>query len=185
MADVVKVNDEIYTITDLFTEQECEAWIAQSESLGYELATINSQQGPQHLPNIRNNARVILDDRSLAEQLWQRVENDVPNVFRGWKTVGLNERLRFYRYDVGQKFSWHADGCVRLDNGQQSMVTFMVYLNQNFLGGETLFRGGIRIQPRTGLVLMFTHWQKHMGNEVRDGRKYVLRSDVMYQRTKN
>ena len=27
------------------------------------------------------------------------------------------------------------------------------------------------------------YWQKHMGSEVREGRKYVLRSDVMFQRT--
>ena len=183
MADLVKVNDEIFTIADLFTKPECDAWIARSESLGYEMATIHSPRGPQQNPNRPNNDRVILDDRPLAEQLWLRIEHDIPSVPRGWSVLGLNERLRFYRYDVGQKFNWHADGCVRRSSNEQSMVTFMVYLNDDFVGGETIFSKGIRIQPRTGMVLMFCHWQKHMGSEVREGRKYVLRSDVMFQRT--
>ena len=101
---------------------------------------------------------------------------------KGREAVGLNERLRYYRYDVGQKFSWHADGCVRLDNGLQSMLTFMVYLNDDFSGGETQFRQGVKIEPQKGMALIFSHWQKHMGGEVSKGRKYVLRSDVMYRK---
>ncbi len=58
----------------------------------------------------------------------------------------------------------------------------MVYLNDDFTGGETLFSKGIRIAPQQGMALLFYHWQKHMGDEVLDGRKYVLRSDVMYSR---
>jgi hypothetical protein len=91
--------------------------------------------------------------------------------------------MRFYRYDVGQKFKWHGDGCFRRSNGEQCFLTFMVYLNDDFAGGETLFRDGVRIAPQQGMALLFCHWQKHMGDEVRDGRKYVLRSDVMYAKT--
>ena len=183
MANLVQVNKEVFTITNLFTEQECDERIAHSESMGYEPVPINTDTGPQRHPDIRNNSRVIFDDKSFAEELWQRIANDVPSVLPGWKAVGLNERLRYYRYDVGEKFGWHKDGCVRRKD-QQSMLTFMVYLNDDFLGGETLFQHGVRIQPQEGLALLFCHWRKHRGNEVREGRKYVLRSDVMHQRTK-
>lgn len=183
MSDLTRINKEIYTIAGAFTPQECDAWIAKSESLGYEAATINSEWGPQEIPDVRNNARVIVDDEEFANELWQRIASDVPDVLKGWTALRLNERLRYYRYDVGQKFNWHADGCVRLENGLKSMLTFMVYLNDDFIGGETLFQHGVRIQPQKGLALLFCHWQKHMGNEVRKGRKYVLRSDVMYRRT--
>lgn len=183
MIHIERITDEIFTINGFGTEQECDQWIAHSESLGYEEATINTEWGPRKIDEVRNNSRVIIDDPSLAADLWSRVASDIPFALKGWKAVGLNERFRFYRYDVGQRFSWHADGCVRLDNGQMSQLTFMIYLNDDFTGGETLFQAGRRIQPKKGMALLFTHWQKHMGNEVSSGRKYVLRSDVMYRRS--
>ena len=184
MGNIVHVINEIFTISALFTEQECDQWIALSESIGFEPAPINTDSGPKRIADIRNNARVLFDDETRAVRLWERIANDVPAVMKGWTAVGLNERMRFYRYDVGQKFKWHGDGCVRRSNGEQSFLTFMVYLNDDFAGGETLFREGLRIEPQQGMALLFCHWQKHMGDEVRDGRKYVLRSDVMYARAK-
>ena len=68
--------------------------------------------------------------------------------------VGLwcvNERLRFYRYDIGQQFDWHYDGAFERDNGERSQLTFMVYLNDGFVGGETALEGAI-ISPRKGLA---------------------------------
>ena len=56
----------------------------------------------------------------------------------------------------------------------------MVYLNDNFQGGDTAFRGR-RIRPRKGMALIFLHSLFHEGSEVTQGVKYVLRSDVMYR----
>jgi hypothetical protein len=55
----------------------------------------------------------------------------------------------------------------------------MVYLNGGFSGGETNF-GEVRVTPETGLGLLFDHYLLHEGTAVISGRKYVLRSDVMY-----
>ena len=97
----------------------------------------------------------------------------------------LNERFRFYRYDPGQKFALHFDGFFRRDNGEQSELTFMVYLNADFTGGETKFYGDDRklrvtVRPQQGMALGFVHLQLHEGARVESGRKYVLRTDVMY-----
>jgi hypothetical protein len=183
VGNLVHVTDEVFTIAEFFTEQECDEWIALSESIGFEPASINTEMGPQRYSAIRNNDRVIFDNEERAIELWQRIASDVPAVLPGWKAVGLNERLRFYRYDVGQRFKWHADGCVRRSIDEQSMLTFMVYLNDDFTGGDTRFREGVRVEPQKGMALLFCHWQKHMGDEVRSGRKYVLRSDVMHVRS--
>jgi hypothetical protein len=58
----------------------------------------------------------------------------------------------------------------------------MIYLNENFHGGETVFTGATRteIVPKTGLMLAFKHEIVHEGSIVRKGKKYVLRSDVMF-----
>jgi prolyl 4-hydroxylase len=65
-------------------------------------------------------------------------------------------------------------------NGEQSMLTFMLYLNGDFEGGETNFQSGVSVKPETGMVLVFRHALFHEGAAVTSGRKYVLRSDVMF-----
>ena len=56
----------------------------------------------------------------------------------------------------------------------------MVYLNDGFEGGETSFNH-IDVVPKRGMALFFIHQIKHKGQSVSQGRKYVLRSDVMYR----
>jgi hypothetical protein len=61
----------------------------------------------------------------------------------------------------------------------------MVYLNSDFSGGETKFYGEDRqrrvaVRPERGMALVFVHLQLHEGAPVVSGRKYVLRTDVMY-----
>ena len=56
----------------------------------------------------------------------------------------------------------------------------MIYLHDNFEGGETTFKG-ISIRPKQGMALLFLHNLYHEGSEVTKGVKYVLRTDVMYR----
>jgi hypothetical protein len=42
--------------------------------------------------------------------------------------------------------------------------------------------GVLRVTPKTGMALLFHHPISHRGDPVIAGRKYVLRTDVMYAR---
>jgi predicted 2-oxoglutarate/Fe(II)-dependent dioxygenase YbiX len=177
--------DHIFVIRNFCIPQECEGFIAQSEQAGYDEATITTAYGGVMNKQVRDNARLILDDAELAARLWQRAEALLPRRYRNWTAIGFNERFRFYRYDPGQKFAPHWDGCFRRDTAEQSQLTFMVYLNDGFLGGETRFyldngMPRLEVKPERGMALVFVHKQLHEGAPVADGRKYVLRTDVMY-----
>jgi len=180
MPEYTWITDEIFTVADFFTPDECAAHIALAESLGFGDAPINSAFGPQLRKDVRNNSRVMLDDAHRAAALWQRCEVFVPKFLGGWQAVGINERLRFYRYDLGQQFEWHYDGAFERHNGERSKLTFMIYLNGCFEGGETSFES-TSIVPQTGMALFFVHQIRHKGQPVIRGRKYVLRTDVMYR----
>jgi hypothetical protein len=61
----------------------------------------------------------------------------------------------------------------------------MVYLNDDFTGGETKFyldngMPRLEVKPDRWMALVFVHRQLHEGAPVAQGRKYVLRTDVMY-----
>ena len=81
----------------------------------------------------------------------------------------------------------HYDGSISRGDDEESKLTFMVYLNEGCEGGQTAFyhpdgRPRFEVRPRTGQALIFVHLQLHEGAPVTGGRKYALRTDVMYRR---
>lgn len=128
---------------------------------------------------MRNNDRVGFDDKSLADQLWRRLQPHMPSLGGAGEPAKLYEKIRVYHYGPSQRFKRHIDGRISHE-GLESRLTFMVYLNDNFSGGATRF-DDVEIKPETGKALLFVHEQKHEGSPVAAGEKYVLRSDVLYR----
>jgi hypothetical protein len=180
MSEYTEYADTIYTVSDLLSPERCDELIALSEDMGYTDAPITTMAGPVMRPDIRNNRRVILDDYDLADDIWELVRPYSCESFGGCDAVGVNERFRFYRYDVGQLFDWHRDGAFMRNIYEQSMFTLIFYLNDNFEGGSTDFRDDI-VRAERGAGLFFHHPHLHRGAPVESGRKYVLRTDIMYR----
>lgn len=72
----------------------------------------------------------------------------------------------------------------------QTEYTLLVYLsgvNEGLVGGETVFyshhKEVLRVTPKTGMALVHRHGREcllHESLEVKEGVKYVLRSDVVF-----
>jgi predicted 2-oxoglutarate/Fe(II)-dependent dioxygenase YbiX len=183
--------EQVFVIHDFLTPKECAEFIRLTESAGYNAAPITTLGGFVMAPEIRNNERVMVDNFDWAAKLWARAKPLMPSPFRGVEATGLNERFRFYRYDPGQTFRPHTDGCFAR-NDERSQLTFMVYLSGDCEGGETVIYFSddgltlsdgteLRVKPETGKALVFYHYLLHEGAPVTAGRKYVLRTDVMYR----
>lgn len=194
MAEFIWSARNIGTMADFLSAAECADYIRLGESVGFDEAPVSTAQGMVIMKDVRNNDRVMFDDAERAQALYDKLSVHLSPLFqKKWTPVGLNERLRLYRYDVGQLFDWHHDGHFARPNGERSMFTFMVYLNDDFEGGDTSFSqvsygvasigDMIRITPRKGMALLFHHPILHRGDAVTAGRKYVLRTDVMYRRS--
>lgn len=182
---------DIFMVEGVFTPDECQHLIHQGEAMGFEAASVTTAAGAKMMPNVRNNDRVVYEDAVFAASLWQRVREYVPQQMDGYPAVGLNERFRFYRYDQGQRFKRHQDGRVYAADGRVSRLSFLIYLNAGYEGGETVFREYTMVSGETikhefiinaeiGKGLFFIHERKHEGAVIRAGRKYLLRTDVMY-----
>lgn len=170
----------IFVLHDFFSADECARHIARAEQLGFEAATL----GDAVFKQVRDNARAIVDDAVLADALSVRARPYLVQEWFRWRLSGFNPRWRYYRYDVGQRFALHGDGAHRQSDREQSQFTFLIYLNGECEGGSTNFHLGkdrLRVQPAQGLALVFLHDHLHEGAEVTKGRKYVLRTDVMYR----
>jgi hypothetical protein len=178
--------NSLYLLHDFFSSDECDRSIAFSEGRGYGDAPISTGLGDVVAKEVRNNERVMVDAVALAAGLFERAKPFLPPRIESWDLHGLNERFRYYRYDPGQTFRPHYDGCFVRNAGEESKLTFMVYLNDNFSGGTTNFwtedeKLKAIVKPKRGMALVFVHAQIHEGAPVTAGRKYVLRTDVMYR----
>ena len=181
-----------FTLSRVFSLEECQEWIQLAEDKGYTVALLNVGGGREiAATKYRDSSRCIIDSPEMAEKLFLRLQPFLPRTWRDgtFALVGLNERLRFLRYDPGQKFAPHLDGQYRRTDGsgEESFLTVQLYLNEEFRGGETTFvpsgdsKKGVAFPIKTGKVLVFEHRILHEGSAVAEGRKYTLRTDVMYR----
>lgn len=185
---------DIFTIRDLLSEKECENLINTAKKIGFQQAGLAIGQDIYRIKEkTRNNKRVIFEDEHLAEKLWTRMAHLTDGKFKNHHVWGLNWRFRVYEYPTGGIFAPHVDERMDLGDGKISLFTFMIYLNDNLEGGETTFfdrrKSGSKklianrvIRPRVGMALAFDHLLFHEGSIVTKGKKYVLRSDIVYKK---
>jgi hypothetical protein len=191
-------------IHNALTPAECKQMIERAEKGGFEDASIYDRRSNRiH----RNCKRWYEDDPALAENWYDRILKALDDSALEYKirnapwmgtrynalpirSVGLNERLRVLKYNQGEYFGSHCDTkFVRGPNysdkaGETSHVSVHVYLNEKFKGGQTRFHGGGRhydVKPKTGSILIFDHNLLHQGVVIKAGKKYVVRTDVMYR----
>ena len=170
----------MWTVSGVLTPDECADLIARTRSSEWYPATINTASGRAVAEHVRNNSTAIFDDDALAKRIYDKISPPDPLMEK--HPAGIKPRWRIYRYDEGQYFGLHGDQSYLGDNGERSLLTLIVYLNDDYIGGETDFPElGERILPEPGKALLFQHMVLHEGCTVLRGTKYVLRSDVLYR----
>jgi hypothetical protein len=181
----------LWTVPALLSPPDCAAILAAVADHPWLPATVNSEAGRVVATQVRDSSTAVLRDPALAADLYRRVRPHVPASMtaelggRGrvrMHVAGVHVPVRVYRYEPGQHFGLHQDQSYAGDDGTRSLLTFMVYLNDDFTGGETDFpEQEETIVPKVGTALLFQHMLLHAGKRVTAGTKLVLRSDVLYR----
>ena len=133
---LIQYTDIIWTTEDFLSEKECNDLIMFSEMKGYEEATVSLKSGAKMMKGIRNNYRILYPDQNLADKYWAKLKEFCPVKIEYNQAVGLNEQFRFYKYESSQRFKRHIDGRFKRNEQEESRITFMIYLNDDFIGGE-------------------------------------------------
>ena len=197
-----------FTVEQCLTPDECTALINLSHTKGYQPALLNAGAAQILATDTRKSERCMIDDKALAAALYARIEHLIPTTLTNpynkkvFQPVGLNERLRFLKYNVGDYFVQHMDGTYvrpmgHPQYGERSMLTYLVYLNEDFDGGALAMewqgddskkgqkgqrRGHVvhHIQPKCGEVVVHDHQILHEAMVVTKGTRYCIRTDVMF-----
>ena len=147
----------------------------------------------------RNNSRLIVIDDQFARMLWERlksnhqiaelISNPRPlgfNVQGTWEMNGVNSAMRLNKYHENEYFAPHKDAQYAPSGDERSLLSLIIYLNNDYEKGETKFYfpkqssklsvkgltikeeieayGGlddgyecITIKPKKGHAVLFTH----------------------------
>lgn len=194
---------------NVFSAEECKEIIAVTESVGF-LPDAPMTDAGQNSSVLAHNVYWLID-QSFHDKLWSRVQFFIPSYVEGRKARGINRRFRVYRYVPGAEYRAHIDGAwppsgidsvtkkYQYDSSppdarQSSLFTFLIYLNDEFEGGETTFfvpslRDGVLnaypVRPVIGGIAIFPHGEAkgallHEGTGVTKGAKYIIRTDVEF-----
>jgi len=178
----IEHHPEIIEVQDFLSETMCNHFIEKGELVSFEEAKINVGGRQMMAKGVRNNQRILFKDETLAAKIWTLIKPFTVETVGTYKVSGLNEMFRIYKYEVGQQFRMHHDGSYRRNEKECSFYSFLIYLNDDFEGGETYFEQGTTIIPKMGNALLFHHSLRHEGKTIVSGVKYVLRTDIMYTR---
>ncbi|KAF5021101.1 hypothetical protein F66182_6860 [Fusarium sp. NRRL 66182] len=192
--------------TNVLYPEECKAIIAAGEYVKFLPDAPLREDGDISI--LAHNFYWVID-QTFHDTLWSRIAPFVPVSVNGRLARGINRRFRVYRYVPGAEYRAHIDGAwppsglkqddtyiyddSPADRKQSSLFTFLIYLNDEFEGGETTYfmpaaREGILnaypVRPVMGGAAIFPHGDinavLHEGTGVRQGAKYVIRTEIEY-----
>jgi prolyl 4-hydroxylase len=175
---LTKYNSEIWAIANVLDIDICNDCIT---------ASVEDNLFPNSLNEVHKDIitsfknRVFLTSPELANIVWNNIYDKVPQNHQGYEVYGINEGFRFYKYLTDQEFTMHQDIDFEKSAYEKSFYSLLIYLNDNFKGGETTFEN-LSVKPIAGSALVFPHVLFHSGAKVIEGIKYVLRSDIMYKK---
>lgn len=197
----------LHMAANVLSPDECKAIIAAGESV--EFVPDSPLREGEDVSILAHNFYWVIDT-VFHDALWSRVSHLVPSSVNGRLARGINRRFRVYRYVPGAEYRCHIDGAwppsgilpddtyvydaSPKEKKQSSMFTFLIYLNDEFEGGETTFlipaaREGVLnaypVRPVMGSVAVFPHGEDngallHEGTGVRKGAKYIIRTEIEY-----
>ena len=177
------MNSVISQCDDFLSPDICNQIIAIADEQGWEKAGLLGEQ--------REGYRI-------ADSMWLRntdgrfteLKQSVASLTE--TPIENQEDMHITRYPVGGQYKEHMDyfhkGTEYYENaiklGGQRDKSVLIYLNDNFSGGETYFPVlGIKIQPKTGRLIVWNNLNEdgepnpdtiHAGLIVESGIKYLL-----------
>jgi prolyl 4-hydroxylase len=177
----------IEEIPNFLTKDECDKIIALSQSKLTQSKVFSVDEDSED-PTVRVSKQTWLNDSEDA--LIRDISNRIAQ--RTHTTVAQQESMQVVKYDENGFYKPHFDACdqstrtdcERMNLGQgHRLLTFIMYLNDDFDGGETYFpKLDYKIIPQTGKAAIFYNVEPngnilqasmHGGLDVKNGEKWI------------
>lgn len=159
---VVRERPRVVVIERFMSAAECR-WLIQRGRPGLSRAMVYRGSSQAHTADTRTNTEVAFTILN-ADVVLNLIRERMSSVTRA--PTAFFEIAKMLHYEPGQQFALHAD-FLQLNTPQlvqevqvrgQRAATFLVYLNDDYAGGETDFpRIGFRFKGNSGDALLFSN----------------------------
>ena len=154
--------DEVYIFKNFLSTEDCDKYFKRIRDIGYQLKPIPWSQRIIKITKdpIVNNVATYINKRFDLELVADQVE--------------------IQNHHVNSSSSLH----IHNDLGREHIkYNSLIYLNDNFDGGQFITKNGINIKPEKGMLTFFD------GQQIHHGVKKVLKNDrktiIFWWRNKN
>lgn len=165
------LKNQIWTIDNFLSKEECTKFISD----------INNKERvrPFTISGKFKNDRFI--DDKLANSFYNKVKKEIDKPI-----LRANNLVMTGKYKPGDIFGLHTDTGLYFDlsKGEKSNYTLLIYLNDNFKGGRTIFYDNcfqkiVEIKPKKGMALLFDINLWHKAEEIYEGEKYWIGCEII------
>ena len=196
-------------IKDILNSDECDEILEETNNLYSNLKI-------EYLETDRNAERILNINEKMAEHIYYKIKHIIEEehsrknlkpfgfgVEGQWKPIGINSCFRHSKYDAPSVgFIFHRDSSYIENSNKRSILSLIIYLNDDFDGGETLFVkpnterkiGQIvleelsegykilyKIKPQKNTAVLFNHNVIHSGMPVLNNTKYIIKTDIIFE----
>ena len=172
--------NDLYIIENFLDEDEIKTCLeyVDTQSLSGEKNTFNNQTD-------FFNAK--LRNQELSQKFYQKLENinQVDPSDGNWRPIKSCGYIFMAKYYPGTNFSLHLDtGSCFLYN-ERSYQTLLIYLNDDYTDGETVFfnqnfEKKVTVTPKKGTAILFKIDLWHQGNQVTNGYKSWIGTEIVW-----
>lgn len=171
--NVLNNTDELIRLIEMddknITDEDCIGkWIDWSTSDGYQFG-FRKEINPNKLNTSSDNSYKIFN--LLNDTISKCIENYMSI---SGNNIGLRTPFGISKYNVGSEMGKHVDDYEDYD--KNPTVSGILYLNDNYQGGELYFEDqGIKIKPTAGSMVIFPSIKPyfHQSLKIIDGIKYM------------
>ena len=151
--EALSEDPDIRVFPGLFSERECQYLIECARPALRPSFVIDPDSG-REIPNPIRTSRGVgfpfVEENPAIHALNRRI------AAASNTDVRAGEPLQVLSYAPGQQYREHSDALPNVERGQQRVMTFLVYLDEDYDGGETAFPAlGLKVRGRTGDGLLF------------------------------
>ena len=185
---LIKHSKYIYQYDNFVSKSQCKSiqhLVETSDSYSDSIDKINASK-----TEIRHNCAIGVTDWAQNDDKMRRADSIIHTHFSRCHQKYLTENKAFYfylrdnvenltcryiyrKYDENDYYDWHVD----IVPNEDYVFSYLLYLNDDFEGGDTLFLDdNIRVRPKTGSILCFpvNLQMVHKGCPVKKGSKKVI-----------
>ena len=141
--------------------------------------------------NLNNNLILLYDNFLSKEQCIKYInlfnnEKEKIKQYRNTFTLQINDPTLLNKLksefnmnelltpDNLEIVKWPKDSFMKLHYDDKDLLAFIIYLNDDYVGGETIV-DKIKVIPKTGKIIIFSNGRlEHCVNRIEEGTRYTL-----------